>query len=167
MKENAAVFQHTQGWGNMADCILGHGKRAFKNYKNYLPANYNTRAEVRQIEPYVYAQTTCSTYNMRAGQSRCPWLSGTASWAYFTAAQYILGIRPDYNGLLIDPCIPAWEGFKASRRFRGNIINIVVKNPNKVEKGVKSITVDGKAVTGNVVPADMLSNGCNVEVIMG
>lgn len=167
MKENAAVFQHTQGWGIMADCILGHGKRAFKNYKNYLPANYNTRAEVRQIEPYVYAQTTCSTYNMRAGQSRCPWLSGTASWAYFTAAQYILGIRPDYNGLLIDPCIPAWEGFKATRRFRGNIINIVVKNPNKVEKGVKSITVDGKAVTGNVVPADMLSNGCNVEVIMG
>ncbi|MEE1082761.1 MAG: hypothetical protein UH850_03380, partial [Paludibacteraceae bacterium] len=71
------------------------------------------------------------------------------------------------NGLLIDPCIPAWEGFKASRRFRGNIINIVVKNPNKVEKGVKSITVDGKVVTGNVVPADMLSNGCNVEVIMG
>jgi cellobiose phosphorylase len=167
MKENAAVFQHTQGWGIMADCILGHGKRAFKNYKNYLPAAYNDRAEVRQIEPYVYAQTTCSTYNMRAGQSRCPWLSGTASWAYFTAAQYILGIRPDYNGLLIDPCVPEWEGFTASRRFRGKMVNITVQNPNKVEKGVKSMTLNGESIDGNVVPFDKMKDVNEVVVVMG
>ena len=167
MKENAAVFQHTQGWGIIADCILGHGKRAFKNYKNYLPAAYNERAEVRQIEPYVYAQTTCSTYNMRAGQSRCPWLSGTASWAYFTAAQYILGIRPDYEGLQINPCIPGWEGFTATRRFRGKTVNVTVKNPAKVEKGVKSVTLNGEKLNGNVIPYSKMKEVNEVEVVMG
>ena len=167
MKENAAVFQHTQGWGIMADCILGHGKRAFKNYKNYLPAAYNECAEVRQIEPYVYAQTTCSTYNKRAGQSRCPWLSGTASWAYFTAAQYILGIRPDYDGLMIDPCIPGWKGFTATRKFRGKTANITVKNPKKVEKGVVSITLNGKAIEGNVVPFGAMKKENDIVVVMG
>lgn len=167
MKENAAVFQHTQGWGIMADCILGHGNRAFKNYKHYLPAAYNDSAEKRQIEPYVYAQTTCSTYNMRAGQSRCPWLSGTASWAYFTAAQYILGIRPDYDGLLIDPCIPQWESFSVTRRFRGKMVNISVKNPNRIEKGVKQITLNGEKIEGNIVPFSKMKGANEVEVIMG
>jgi cellobiose phosphorylase len=167
MKENAAVFQHTQGWGIMADCILGHGTRAYKNYKNYLPATYNENAELRQIEPYVYAQTTCSNYNMRGGQSRCPWLSGTASWAYYTAAQFILGIRPDYEGLMIDPCIPQWEGFTACRRFRGKMVNIKVENPNKVEKGVVSMTVNGEKINGNIVPFDKMKDENEVIVVMG
>jgi cellobiose phosphorylase len=167
MKENASVFQHTQGWGIMADCILGHGTRAYKNYRNYLPAAYNERAEVRQIEPYVYAQTTCSDYNSRAGQSRCPWLSGTASWAYHTAAQYILGICPDYAGLTIDPCIPQWEGFTAVRRFRGKTVNIQVKNPRKVEKGVKSVTLNGQAIVGNTIPFDRMNEQNEIVVVMG
>lgn len=167
MKENAAVFQHTQGWGIIADCLLGHGDRAFKHYKSYLPAAYNDRAEVRQIEPYVYAQTTCSTYNMRAGQSRCPWLSGTASWAYFTAAQYILGIRPDYNGLQINPCIPHWSQFTATRHFRGKTINITVKNPKKVEKGVKKLVVNGETISGNIVPFEKMQAVNEVIVTMG
>ena len=94
-------------------------------------------------------------------------MSGTASWAYFTAAQYILGIRPDYNGLLIDPCIPAWEGLTATRRFRGKTVNINVKNPNKVEKGVVSISINGEKVNGNVVPFDKMKDVNEVEVIMG
>ncbi|MDR0680426.1 MAG: hypothetical protein LBG15_01040 [Dysgonamonadaceae bacterium] len=167
MKENAAVFQHTQGWGIMADCILGHGTRAYKNYRNYLPAAYNDRAEVRQIEPYVYAQTTCSNYNSRAGQSRCPWLSGTASWAYYTAAQYILGIRPDYAGLTIDPCIPRWERFTVNRRFRGKRMKIRVENPEKIEKGVKSITLNGKTIEGNTIPFEQMKEVNDVVVVMG
>jgi len=167
MKENASVFQHTQGWGIMADCMLGHGNRAFKNYKNFLPAAYNERAEVRQTEPYVYAQLTCSNYNMRGGQSRNPWLSGTASWAYYAAAQYILGIRPDYDGLMIDPCIPQWEGFTASRRFRGKMVNIKVENPKKVEKGVASITLNGEKIEGQVVPFGKMKDVNEVVVVMG
>jgi cellobiose phosphorylase len=167
MKENAAIFQHTQGWGIMADCILGHGNRAYKNYRNYLPAAYNDRAEIRQIEPYVYAQTTCSNYNMRAGQSRCPWLSGTASWAYYTAAQYILGIRPDYDGLTIDPCIPQWESFTVNRRFRGKTMRIKVENPDKVEKGVKFVIINGITVKGNTIPFHLMKEINNVRVLMG
>ena len=167
MKENASVFQHTQGWGIMADCILGHGNRAFKNYKNYLPAAYNERAEVRQIEPYVYGQSTCSNYNTRGGQSRNAWLSGTASWAYYAAAQYILGIRPDYDGLMIDPCIPQWEGFTASRRFRGKTVNIQVENPKKVEKGVASITLNGEKIEGQVIPFGKMKDVNEVVVVMG
>jgi cellobiose phosphorylase len=167
MKENAAVFQHTQGWGIMADCIIGQGTRAYKNYRNYLPAAYNDRAEVRQIEPYVYAQTTCSNYNSRAGQSRCPWLSGAASWAYYTAAQYILGIRPDYTGLTIDPCIPRWERFTVNRRFRGKKMKIRVENPEKVEKGIKSITLNGKIIEGNTIPFEQMKVVNEVVVVMG
>lgn len=168
MKENGAIFQHTQGWAIMADCLLGHGDRAFKNYTAYLPSAYNTRAEVRQIEPYVYAQSTNSKYNMRAGQSRCPWLSGTASWAYFTAAQYILGIQPEYNGLTINPCIPAsWKGFSASRRFRGCTVNVKVENPKGVQKGVVKVTVNGAEIQGNTIPADKITKTTEVVVVMG
>ncbi|MCL1937038.1 MAG: hypothetical protein FWF52_01415 [Candidatus Azobacteroides sp.] len=167
MKENASIFQHTQGWGVMADCILGRGNRAYKNYRNFLPAAYNERAEIRQIEPYVYAQTTCSGYNMRAGQSRCPWLSGTASWAYHAAAQYILGIRPDYDGLRIDPCIPQWEGFTVNRRFRGKTIHIRVENPNRVEKGIHSISLNGELLEGNLLPFDQMVETNEVRVVMG
>jgi cellobiose phosphorylase len=104
---------------------------------------------------------------MRAGQSRCPWLSGTASWAYFAAAQYILGIRPDYDGLMIDPCVPEWEGFTATRRFRGKVVNIKVENPNKVEKGVKSMTLNGESIDGNVVPFAKMKDVNEVVVVMG
>ncbi|MBP5421575.1 MAG: glycosyl transferase, partial [Paludibacteraceae bacterium] len=92
---------------------------------------------------------------------------GTASWAYFTAAQYILGIRPDYDGLMIDPCIPGWKGFTATCRFRGKTVNITVKNPKKVEKGVVSVTLNGKAIEGNVVPFGKMKNVNEVVVTMG
>jgi len=168
MKENGAIFQHTQGWAIMADCILGHGTRAMKNYKSYLPASYNERAEIRQIEPYVYAQSTHSKYNSRAGQSRCPWLSGTAAWAYFTAAQHILGIQPEYKGLTINPCIPAdWKGFSASRKFRGTVVNITVQNPKGIEKGVAKLSVNGEELKGNFIPAEKLTAITEVVVVMG
>ncbi|MDD6211195.1 MAG: hypothetical protein PUB21_11395 [Bacteroidales bacterium] len=168
MKENGSIFQHIQGWGVIAETLLAHGDRAYQYYRAFLPAAYNDRAEIRQIEPYVYAQSTCSHYSMREGQSRCPWLSGTVSWAYFTAAQYILGIRPDYEGLRIDPCIPSsWDKFDVTRRFRGKTLNIHVKNPKKVQKGIQSMTLNGKPVNGNLLPADMLLPENEVEVIMG
>lgn len=168
MKENGAIFQHTQGWCIMADCKLGNGDRAYKNYRAYLPSAYNDKGEIRQIEPYVYGQTTNSRYNMREGQSRNPWLSGTTSWAYFTAAQHILGIRPSYEGLEIDPCIPAkWDGFTASRLFRGCKVNIKVENPNHVQKGIVKLTVNGEEVAGNTIPSSKLSGTIEVVAVMG
>jgi cellobiose phosphorylase len=168
MKENAAIFCHTQGWAVMAQTFLGNGNKAFEYYNAYLPAAYNNKAEIRETEPYVYAQSTNSKYNMRFGSSRNPWLSGTAAWAYYAAAQYIMGIRPDYDGLIIDPCIPSeWKGFNASRTFRGKKIRITVENPCHLEKGVKQIEINGKTIKGNKIPAGILKSDNKVRVILG
>ncbi len=168
MKENGAIFCHTQGWVVMAESMLGNGDRAFDYYKSFLPSAFNDKAEIRQTEPYVYAQTTISKYSSRFGASRNPWLSGTTSWAYFSAAQYILGIRPEYSGLVIDPCIPAhWKGFTLRRSFRGKLIDIKVENPNKVQKGVKVITLNGVEIESNMLPAHLLKSRNEVVVIMG
>lgn len=168
IKENAGIFNHTQGWGVMAECLLGHGDLAYEYYRASMPAAYNDRAELRQSEPYVQGQTTYSIYSPRAGNTRTSWLTGAAAWAYFSATQYILGLRPEMDGLRIDPCIPhAWVGFKAARRFRGKTIQIEVKNPHGLCRGVKSITLNGQVLPGNLLPADRLAEQNLVEVILG
>jgi N,N'-diacetylchitobiose phosphorylase len=168
VKENAGIFNHTQGWGVMAECMLGHGDRAYEYYRAAMPAAYNDRAEIREIEPYVQGQTTYSMYSPRAGTCRTSWLTGAAPWAYYSATQYVLGLRPELDGLRIDPCIPsAWPGFKATRRFRGREIQIEVQNPDGVCRGVKSLTLNGKALAGNLVPASELADHNRVKVVMG
>ena len=144
IKENAGIFNHTQGWGVIAETILGNGDRALEYCKAMLPASYNDKAEIRQSEPYVVGQTTYSTYSPRPGNTRVSWLSGAATWNYYSITQYILGIRPQYDGLLLDPCISkTWDGFKVERRWRGMNLSIEVKNPSHVCKGIASIEVDG------------------------
>jgi len=168
MKENSAIFLHTQGWAVMAETLLGHGDLAYRYFKAYLPGAYNTRAEVRQIEPYVYCQFTHSKYSPRAGASRLPWLSGSATWSYFAATQYILGVQPEYEGLRIDPCISsAWKGFKVTRVFRGKLLTIEVTNPAGVEKGVKKLLLNGRELSGNFIPAAELEAENQVLVEMG
>lgn len=168
VKENAGIFNHTQGWGVMAECMLGNGDRAYEYYRASMPAAYNDRAEIRQIEPYVQGQTTYSIYSPRPGNTRTSWLTGAAAWAYFSATQYILGLQPEPDGLRIAPCIPStWNGFKATRRFRDWTIQIDVKNPNGVCRGVKSLTLNGKALTGNLIPVDRLGDHNQVEVVLG
>jgi cellobiose phosphorylase len=168
MKENAAIFCHTQGWAVMALAIMGKGDKAYDYYHAYLPSAYNERAEIRETEPYVYAQSTNSKYSMRFGASRNPWLSGTTTWAYYAAAQFILGIRPDYDGLVIDPCIPSrWKAFSAERIFRGKKISITVENPDGVQKGVKKMEVNGQLVKGNKLEIGILAEHNQVRVIMG
>jgi N,N'-diacetylchitobiose phosphorylase len=168
VKENAGIFNHTQGWAVMAECLLGHGDRAYEYYRASMPAAYNNRAEVREAEPYVQGQTTYSTYSPRAGVTRTPWLTGAAAWAYYSATQYILGLRPELDGLRIDPCIPHnWPGFKATRRFRGCTIEIEVKNPEAVCRGVRSLTLNGKTLPGNMIPTQGLSASNEVEVVLG
>ena len=168
MKENGSIFSHTQGWAVIAETMLGHGDLAYQYYRAYLPGAYNTRAEVREIEPYVYCQFTHSKYSPRAGASRIPWLSGSATWSFFAASQHILGLRPEYGGLTIDPCIPAdWKGFKATRTFRGKRVNVEVTNPSRVEKGVKRLVLNGEPLPGNFIPAEKLAAENQVSVEMG
>jgi cellobiose phosphorylase len=102
------------------------------------------------------------------GEAKNSWLTGTAAWTFLDVSQYILGIRPDYDGLLVDPCIPSTlEGFEAKRDFRGVTYHISVKNPNHVEKGVASMTVNGAAVEGNLIPLPNGTDDVQVEVVMG
>jgi cellobiose phosphorylase len=168
MKENASIFQHTQSWVIIAETMLGNGNRAYEYYRKFMPSAYNTKAELRQTEPYVYAQFTNSKYSPRYGASRLPWLTGTASWAYYTASQYILGIQPDYNGLRIDPCIPSdWNVIKITRRFRNRNFSITIKNDNGIQKGVKKITINNLNVNGNLITLDKMKENNEVLVEMG
>jgi N,N'-diacetylchitobiose phosphorylase len=168
VKENAGIFNHTQGWGVMAECMLGHGDRAYEYLRASLPAAYNTRAEIRQSEPYVQGQTTYSEYSPRAGNTRTSWLTGAAAWAYYSMTQYVLGIRPELDGLRLDPCIPSrWDGFSAERRYRGKILRIRVHNPQHVQKGVAKIEINGLPIAGNLIPADQITTDAAIEVWLG
>jgi len=168
IKENAGIFNHTQGWGIMAECILGHGDLAYQYFRASLPAAYNNRAELRQSEPYVQAQTTYSPFSPRPGNTRTPWLTGAAAWSYFSATQYILGLQPEIDGLRIEPCIPSkWKGFSAERKFRGKIIRITVHNPEYVCRGVVKMLINGAVYPGNLVPLNLPGEELSVEVWLG
>ncbi len=167
-KENGGIFCHANSWVVVAEAMLGNGQRAYDYYRSYLPARYEDTADVHQVEPYVYAQFTHGSYSPRFGQSRNPWLTGTASWTYTAVTQYLLGIKPVLAGLRIDPAIPsAWDGYEVRRRFRGAWVTVRVSNPDHVETGVRSLTVDGRAVEGDVAPAELLRDGAVVEVVLG
>jgi cellobiose phosphorylase len=168
MKENGSIFTHTQGWAVIAETMLGHGDLAWQYFRATLPGAWNTRAEVREIEPYVYCQFTHSKYSPRFGASRVPWLSGSAAWSFFTATQHILGLRPEYGGLRIDPCIPAaWKGFTVTRVFRGKKVRVEVHNPAGVQQGVLKLVLNGEPLEGNFIPAAKLADQNRVVVEMG
>lgn len=167
-KENGGIFLHPNPWAMMAETMLGDGERAFAYYIQINPAAKNDILDEYEIEPYVYAQNILADEHPQFGLGRNSWLSGTSSWTYRAGTQYILGIRPDFNGLRIDPCIPAaWSGFRVTRKFRGATYEIQVKNPQKVCKGVAKLVVDGKMLDGNLIPvfADGLTH--TIEVTLG
>jgi cellobiose phosphorylase len=168
MKENGAIFCHIQGWAVMAEAMLGHGNRAYQYYRSFMPAAYNNKAEIREIEPYVYSQSTHGKYSPRYGTSRLPWLTGAATWAYYAACYSVLGIQPQPDGIIFDPCIPSeWSGFSMHRRFRGKMLHIEVKNPDKAQKGVKQITLNNKLIQGNFIPVNSMLPENEITVLMG
>ena len=136
VKENGAIFSHPNPWAWVAAAKLGMGDTAMRFYNSLCPARQNDRIEVRQSEPYAYCQFVMGRDHTAYGRARHPWLTGSAGWAYFAATHYILGIRPDYDGLVVDPCIPSsWDGFEVDRIFRGKKIHIKVSNPDHIQKG--------------------------------
>lgn len=152
VKENGAVFSHPNPWAWVAECRLGRGGRAMKFYDALLPENQNDIMEIRQAEPYTYCQFIMGRDHSAHGRARHPFMTGSSGWAYYAATRYMLGIRPEFDALTVDPCIPAqWDGFDAVRRWRGAEYHIEVKNPLHVEKGVASIEVDGRKADG--IPA--------------
>jgi len=167
-KENGGIFCHIQGWAVMAETMYGNGNQAYRYYRAYMPSAYNTKAEIREIEPYVYSQSTHGKYSPRFGASRLPWLTGAATWAFYAASQYILGVRPEYDGITIDPCIPSeWKKVKITRRFRGKNLEIDITNDAGAEKGVKAISVNGNDLDSGFIPFSMLKDKNTITVIMG
>ena len=165
VKENGAIFSHPNPWAWVAECMLGRGSRAMKFYDALLPENQNDKMEIRQAEPYSYCQFIMGRDHTAHGRARHPFMTGSSGWAYYAATRYMLGIRPGFDGLTVDPCIPAeWDGFEAVRKWRGAEYRISVKNPDHVEKGVRKLCVDGAEAAE--IPA--FGSGIHsVEIVMG
>jgi N,N'-diacetylchitobiose phosphorylase len=166
LKENGSIFSHPNPWAWAAMCTLGRGDEAGKLYDALSPYRQNDLIEVRQAEPYSYCQFVVGRAHTAFGRARHPFMTGSAGWAYFAATQYILGVRPDFDGLAVDPCVPSyWKEFEVSRMWRGARYEIAVRNPQGVERGVKAISADGRAVDKlPILPAGAV---CRVDVEMG
>ncbi len=166
LKENGAIFSHPNPWAWAAECVLGRGDRAMKFYDALSPYNQNDMIEIREAEPYSYCQFVVGKEHTAHGRARHPFMTGTGGWAYFSATRYILGIRPQFDSLQVDPCIPSeWDRFSLIREWRGAKYHITVLNPENVMKGVKSITLNGDKV--EYIPAMPAGSRNEVTVIMG
>ncbi len=166
-KENAGIFCHNNPWIMIAETVLGRGEKAWEYYRKICPAYLEEISDLHKTEPYVYAQMIAGKDAYKPGEAKNSWLTGTAAWNYFAITQYILGIQTDYNGLIINPCIPKdWDGFTVQRKFRGTSFQIEVSNPDHVSKGVKELWIDGVKTEGNTVPV-IQKETCRVKVIMG
>jgi cellobiose phosphorylase len=167
-KENAGIFCHNNPWIMIGETEIGRGDMAWEYYQKICPSYLEDISELHKTEPYVYAQMVAGKDAFRPGEAKNSWLTGTAAWNFLAISQYILGIRPDYDGLIIDPCIPKdWKGFKITRKFRGAKYFIEVTNPNGKSKGIKEVIVDGKTVASNIIPLFAKGTEHKVKVILG
>lgn len=166
VKENGSIFSHPNPWAWAAECVLGRGDRAMEYYNSLCPYNQNDMIEIRESEPYSYCQFIMGKDHTAFGRARHPFMTGSGGWSYFSATRYMLGIRPDFDKLEINPCIPTdWKQFSAVRKWRGATYNITVLNPDAVMKGVKEIKVNGKIVPEiKVLPEGTVNE---IEVVLG
>lgn len=167
-KENAGIFCHNNPWISIAETVIGRGTRAFEIYRKTCPAYVEEISEIHRTEPYVYSQMIAGRDAEFHGEAKNSWLTGTAAWTFVNISQYILGVSPTHAGLCVNPCVPKGFGdFTLTRKFREGTYTIAVKNPNNVEKGVQSMTVDGKAVDGCIIPYEKGKTQYQVVVTMG
>ncbi len=166
-KENGGIFCHNNPWIIIAETLMGRGERAFDYYCRIAPT-FQDHVELRKIEPYVYAQMVAGKEAQVPGEAKNSWLTGTAAWNYHAVTEHILGIKPDYDGIRIDPCIPSeWPGYMVIRKFRGATFRVQVSNPESVSKGVKSISVDGTELDSNLISLVEPGKEYRVKVVMG
>ncbi|HOQ99276.1 MAG TPA: glycosyl transferase [Anaerolineae bacterium] len=167
-KENAGVFCHTNPWIMIAEARLGRGEHAFDYYLRINPSAREGISDLHRCEPYVYAQMIAGRDAPDFGQAKNSWLTGTAAWNLVAIQQWILGVRPEHDGLVIDPCIPReWDGFQVTRRFRGATYAIAVRNPRHVSRGVAEVQVDGHVLAGSCLPLFGDGQLHRVQVVMG
>lgn len=167
-KENGGIFCHNNPWIMIAETRLGRGDKAFEYYKKIAPSYLEDISEIHRLEPYVYSQMVAGAEAIKSGEAKNSWLTGTAAWNYEAITRWILGVRADYEGLLIDPCIPSsWDNINVNKTFRNALYKIKIRNPEHVQKGVKSIEVDGVMQKDKAVKIFGDGKVHNVEVILG
>ena len=167
-KENAGVFCHNNPWIIIADTITGHGDKAFDLLKKINPVYLEDKGDMHRTEPYAYCQMVSGKDAAVKGEGKNSWLTGSASWGFTAVSQYILGIRPELDGLAVDPCIPkSWDGFTCTRKFRGATYEISVSNPDHAEHGIRSIKVNSADIEQDVIPVYPAGSDVKVEVVMG
>jgi len=167
-KENGAIFNHVAAWAILAEALLGNGDWAYEYYRKTIPMLQAADPDVYKMEPYVYCEYVTSPDHPTFGQGSHSWLTGSAVWMLRAGLDYILGIRPTYDGLLIDPSIPhEWDGYRIIRRFRGAIYEIEVRNPKHVQHGVTSIELNGRPVEGRNLPVLPAGAVGQVNVTLG
>ncbi len=166
-KENGGIFCHNNPWVSIAETVVGRGNRAFEVYKKTCPAYLEEISEIHRTEPYVYSQMIAGCDAKNHGEAKNSWLTGTAAWTFYNVSRFILGIKPDYDGLVVDPCLPDdITEFTVTRKFRGDTFNITVDNTAKAQKGVAKLIVDGVEVPfGPIAPVGNKTR--EVKVIMG
>lgn len=166
-KENAGIFCHNNPWISIAETTLGHGNRAFEIYQKTAPAFLEDISEIHRTEPYVYSQMIAGKDAASFGEAKNSWLTGTAAWTFVNISQYILGIKPTLQGLMIDPCIPSDFGnFKIIRMYRGITYHIEILQQNQKQKGISSLTVNGKKINGNIIPFDDSQKDVQIAVTL-
>ena len=152
-KENAGIFCHNNPWVIIGETVLGRGDYAWDYFRKICPSYTEANSALHKVEPYVYSQMIAGKDAAKPGEAKNSWLTGTAAWNWYAITQFILGIKPSYNGLIVDPCICSeWKEYTVRRRFRGSSYEITVQNPSGVCRGIVSMTVDGVPVEGNLVP---------------
>lgn len=167
-KENGGVFCHNNPWIMIAETRAGRGDNAFEYYLQICPSYVEAVSEIHKTEPYAYAQMIAGKEASVRGEAKNSWLTGTAAWNMVALSQWILGIRPEPEGLRMDPCIPSnWKGYNAKRVFRGATYNIRVLNPHGVCSGVSSVTLDGNTLADSLVPIQGSGSSHSVEVVLG
>lgn len=167
-KENAGIFAHNNPWVIIGETVLGRGDEAWEYYRKICPAYLEEKSDLHKVEPYVYCQMTAGKDAYKPGEAKNSWLTGTAAWNWYAITQFILGIKPDYDGLVIDPCVPkGWKHYEIRRKFRDAEYDILIDNPDGVSRGVKSLLLNGKPVDGNLVPHQAAGSVNKVEVTLG
>lgn len=166
-KENSGIFSQSQGWIILAEALCGHGERAFTYFMENAPAAQNDCAEIRKLEPYCYGQFTEGKDSPHFGRSHVHWLTGTASTIMVGCVEGILGMRPDFCGIKIEPSIPKeWDYVEIEKDFRGNHLHIIIRNSEHQESGYKKMIVNGKEMNDNYIPVEYMTNQTEVELIM-
>ncbi|MBR7053188.1 MAG: glycosyl transferase, partial [Prevotella sp.] len=166
-KENAGIFCHNNPWVIIGETLAGRGDDAWSHYRKILPSYVEEKySTLHKVEPYVNCQMVAGKDAARPGEGKNSWLTGTAAWMWLTVSQYILGIKPEYDGLRIDPCVPSTATeYSVKRKFRDAEYRIRICNPQGVNTGVASMEVDGTPVEGNTIPYRPGSH--EVTVVMG